>query len=164
MDKFANPFSRAYALQLHSYGIDPTEFIQFIDGLNEAHLGSTTLQHINKVANVVGTFPHRIAHIVGLTVGLASGFGRVGDSYFRTIAYIKKRNDDLFGPKGLTDAIELTHAMKSTIGMTTPDELKDLPLNGVPVNRIWIMPNRTHVEPRKCPGWRRCKGTSHFWI
>ena len=53
---FMTPFVRAYAPELANHGISAADFVAFIDGLNEAFLGSPVFQTTNLAGMVLGQF------------------------------------------------------------------------------------------------------------
>ncbi|OJJ00866.1 hypothetical protein ASPVEDRAFT_82418 [Aspergillus versicolor CBS 583.65] len=120
--EIASPFMRAYSPALSQYQISQTDFLTFLDGLNEVFIANPVLQATGIAGAVMGNI-HPI-EIVGMAVETASEIGSETTSYFRTRAYLKKVNTDLFGPRGLKAKIMDFEKMARAVDVH-PDGLKD---------------------------------------
>ncbi|EME41272.1 hypothetical protein DOTSEDRAFT_55141 [Dothistroma septosporum NZE10] len=118
---FFSPFVRAYVPELERHGISQTEFLAFIDGLNEAFVANPVTQATSAAGAVMtqfyGVHPVQWA---GMGLQTASGLVSAATSYFRTKAYTKSVNVDLFHPTGLHLKVMTTKKMLGKI--THPDE------------------------------------------
>lgn len=147
LDVFAYPFQRAYAPQLANNGVGRDVFLKFIDGLNEAFLGSSALQAVNLVGTVTSFVPHHIPQLVGGLVSFGANVGRSADSMVRTKKYMVRMNEELFAPRGLVATVMNTSDMliaanlgqkqgglknKLPLHELTPDDLSTLIENGIP--------------------------------
>lgn len=113
---------RAYSPALSQYQISQTDFLTFLDGLNEVFIANPVLQATSIAGAVMGNI-HPV-EIVGLAVETASEIGSETTSYFRTRAYLKKANAELFGPRGLKAKIMDFEKMARAVGVH-PEELKE---------------------------------------
>lgn len=121
---FASPFIRAYAPSLmipgshrQSKPIDAPTFLAFLDGLNEAFIGSPAFQALGLVGTGLSIAPLATLQIVGGSLSAAAGLGSAATSYARTLAYVKAANERLFRPAGLKLAIKNTRDMMTIVGV-----------------------------------------------
>ena len=117
---------RAYSSELEACGIQKTEFVTFIDGLNESFVGHPIYQGLGIVGGVMSMF-YGVSPVQWAGTGLqvASGVASAGTSYFRTKAYVKAMNKDLFNPAGLHINIMTTAKMMQKVGY--PESRLQLP-------------------------------------
>ncbi|KAK8132303.1 hypothetical protein PG999_000476, partial [Apiospora kogelbergensis] len=97
-------FIRAYAPDLLICGIDQTTFLAFIDGLNVAVAGHPIVSAVNLAGAAVGAVPMSVtpvAGVVGLGVQVVAGVVKEVAARSGQNNYLKKMNDELFGPHGL---------------------------------------------------------------
>ncbi|BCS23142.1 uncharacterized protein APUU_31367S [Aspergillus puulaauensis] len=120
--EIASPFMRAYSPTLSEYQITQADFLTFLDGLNEVFIANPVLQATSIAGSVMGNI-HPV-EIVGIAVEAASEIGSETTSYFRTRAYLKKANADIFGPRGLKAKIMEFDKMARAVAVH-PDELKE---------------------------------------
>ena len=111
------PFARAYPPDLLPHGITRSDFIAFVDGLNEVWLADPYLQAISVSGNVLNFMPLLETQIVGLGVTIAAEYGSIKLSQMRTEAYLRLANTELFKPKGLRVQILKTWEMMHTAGI-----------------------------------------------
>ncbi|KAL2829429.1 hypothetical protein BDW59DRAFT_159019 [Aspergillus cavernicola] len=113
----SSPFIRAYSpiLQDSRINISRTEFLTFLDGLNEVFIANPVLQATGIAGTVMGMI-HPV-EIVGMAIEVASEAGSEATSYFRTRAYLKKSNEKVFRPKGLGVKILGFEKMAEKIGV-----------------------------------------------
>lgn len=125
---FASPFVRAYPPVLADVGISQSAFLSFVDGVNEAFIGSPAFGATGVLGIVMQQFyglpPVQFA---GIGLSVASGFGSAAVSYGRTRAYFKAVNPHLFHPVGLHATVSKTKKMMAAIGVPE-DHLKLPPL------------------------------------
>lgn len=119
---FLTPFLRAYTSEFHNHGISKADFVAFIDGLNEAFLGSPVFQGTNLVGTVLSQFYglHTV-QLAGGIVQLASGVGSAAVSYGRTRMYVQAMNENLFHPAGLHVNVLSTEKMLEHVGFPEAD-------------------------------------------
>lgn len=113
---------RAYSPTLSEYQITQPDFLTFLDGLNEGFIANPVLQATSIAGSVMGNI-HPV-EIVGIAVEAASEIGSETTSYFRTRAYLKKANAEIFGPRGLKAKIMEFDKMARAVAVH-PDELKE---------------------------------------
>lgn len=113
---------RAYSPVLSQYQVTQTEFLNFLDGLNEVFIANPVLQTTSIAGSVMGMI-HPV-EVVGMAVEAASEIGSETTSYFRTRAYLKRANAELFGPEGIKANIMEFEKMARAVGVN-PDELKE---------------------------------------
>ncbi|PKY01994.1 hypothetical protein P168DRAFT_306225 [Aspergillus campestris IBT 28561] len=123
------PFTRAYAPHLASHGIPRSDFLSFIDGLNNAWLAHPYLQAVSTTSHLLNLLPLLETQIAGLGMSVAAEYGSIKLSQARTQAYLRIANESLFAPKGLRVQILKTAAMLDTIGVES-DTLELPPLRG----------------------------------
>ncbi len=158
MIKTFSPFARAYSPSLASLPdpISKEQFIDFIDGLNNAFISSPIFQ----LAHVVGggLLGSQIlpAQAVGGVFQVASVALSAGVSMIRVRSFMKKSNAELFAPRNLIAKIMSTKKMMTAIKCSNVDakgklilppldELKDLtPETGAVIVRD---PNRAAPAP-----------------
>ena len=117
---------RAYVPELGAHGIREADFVTFIDGLNEAFIAHPLFQGLGIVGGVMSMF-YGVTPVQWAGAGLqvASGVASAATSYFRTRAYIKAVNQDLFHPSGLHLNIMSTKNMMKKVGY--PEDKLQLP-------------------------------------
>lgn len=93
------------------------DLLRFIDGLNEAFLANSALQATDKIGMLVGFVPSAAAQIVGGGLQVAAGLGSAGVSAMRTKQYLKKANEVIFNPRGLSVRVVKTEKILSLIGV-----------------------------------------------
>ncbi|KAN0101480.1 hypothetical protein V8E51_011990 [Hyaloscypha variabilis] len=138
--KTFSPFARAYSPTLSTLPspIPHPLFLSFLDGLNAAFLSSPIFQ----VAHVIGggLLGSQIlpAQAVGGVFQVASVLGSAGVSIVRVRKYMKKKNEEIFKPRGLVVRILSTRKMMGVVGadgdakgkgklvLPPMEELKDL--------------------------------------
>lgn len=111
------PFARAYAPDLDSCGISRSDFLAFVDALNEVWLADPYLQAISVTGNILNFMPLMETQVAGLGVTIAAEYGAFKLSQFRTQAYLKMANEELFKPKGLQVQILKTWEMMREAGI-----------------------------------------------
>ncbi|KAE8151669.1 hypothetical protein BDV25DRAFT_171251 [Aspergillus avenaceus] len=111
------PFTRAYAPTLSKLGISRTDFLAFIDALNEVWLAHPYLQAVSQTSLLVSLVPLLEFQIASLGVLAAAEYGSVKVSQARTEAYMRLANESLFGPKGLRVQVLGTRAMLDQAGV-----------------------------------------------
>ena len=113
---------RAYSPILSQYQITRSEFLSFLDGLNEVFIANPILQTTSIAGSVMGMI-HPV-EVVGMAVEAASEIGSETTSYFRTRTYLKRANAELFGPKGIEAKIMEFEKMARAVGVH-PDEFRE---------------------------------------
>lgn len=109
---------RAYVPQLEAHGISQSEFLTFIDGLNEASITHPIYQGLGIVRGVLGAYR-------GVQPIQRTGVASAATSYLRTKAYVKAVNTDLFHPAGLHLHVLTTRKMMEKVGI--PEDRLRLP-------------------------------------
>lgn len=113
-----SPFVRACAPELEqAYGFSSSELLAFIDGLNEAILPNPALQTTNAVATITSFVPLKSCQIVGGTIGATTGAALISLSIYQTHQYMKKANEEFFGPRGLHAQLHRTKKMLHELGI-----------------------------------------------
>ncbi|KAL4799595.1 hypothetical protein BDV19DRAFT_385363 [Aspergillus venezuelensis] len=99
--QIVTPFLRAYASSLQSLSppLTPTEFLQFIDALNEVFVANPILQATGIAGEVMGYIP--MLEIPGVALETVSEVGSQAGSWLRTRAYLKKINESVFKERGV---------------------------------------------------------------
>ncbi|PLN81647.1 hypothetical protein BDW42DRAFT_200708 [Aspergillus taichungensis] len=111
------PFTRAYAPALTEHGIPRSDFLSFIDGLNNAWLAHPYLQAVSTTSHLLNLLPLLETQIVGLGVSVAAEYGSIKLSQARTQAYLRIANESLFAPRGLRVQILKTASMLEVVGV-----------------------------------------------
>ncbi|KAL5365938.1 hypothetical protein BJX96DRAFT_182069 [Aspergillus floccosus] len=118
------PFARAYAPNLGDHGISASDFLAFIDGLNEVWLANPYLQATSAASSLLGLLPLLETQLVAMGVQVAAEYGSIKVSQLRTQAYMKLANEQLFAPRRLRVQVLRTKAMMEEVGI--PGEVLDL--------------------------------------
>ncbi|KAL3481072.1 hypothetical protein BJX99DRAFT_254050 [Aspergillus californicus] len=116
----ASPFTRAYSPILQQYNISRPQFLNFLDGLNEAYIANPVLQATGIAGSVMGMI-HPV-EIPGMVLEAVSEAGAEATSYFRTRAYLKKASAEIFSPRGLGVKVVGFKDMAEIIGVC-PEQL-----------------------------------------
>lgn len=132
--KRASQFLRAYPPSLAAFSISESEFLQFLDTLNDVCKTSPPLEVLSIAGSIVGLVPLATAQIVGTAVNLAADVGAGALTYGRSEMELRKANKELFGPRGLKAEIAKLDAVARLTGMPILDASgkfnKDLQLLG----------------------------------
>ncbi|KAJ6036143.1 hypothetical protein N7540_000422 [Penicillium herquei] len=121
---FFSPFVRARVPELEeTWRITETEFLKFLDDLNESFIANPALQAADGIGNLLGFASSATLQIVGGSMNLAAGLGTVAASKIRTKKYIKKANAQLFEPKGLHARLCKTDKMLAMAGLPNDKNL-----------------------------------------
>ncbi|KAE8379376.1 hypothetical protein BDV26DRAFT_170356 [Aspergillus bertholletiae] len=118
------PFARAYAPALEKLGISQTDFLAFVDALNEVWLANPYIQAISTTSAVACFVPLLQLQIAALGVHAAAEYGSIKVSQMRTQAYMRLANEQLFRPRGLRVQVLKTRAMLAEVGI--PGEVLEL--------------------------------------
>lgn len=124
-------FARAYppALAQLSNPIPETEFLEFVDGLNNAFVSAPAFQAMHVASGMLvgaqGVIP---VQVVGAVLQVGSLAGSVAVSMIRTKRFLKKANKHMFGPRGLTCQLMTTKKMMAAVGFSDTDEKGNLKL------------------------------------
>ncbi|GES63216.1 hypothetical protein ATEIFO6365_0014026400 [Aspergillus terreus] len=118
------PFARAYAPDLGDHGISASDFLAFIDGLNEVWLAHPYLQATSAASSLLGFLPLLETQLVAVGVQVAAEYGSVKVSQLRTQAYMKLANEQLFAPRRLRAQVLTTKVMMEEVGI--PGEVLEL--------------------------------------
>ncbi|KAL3425497.1 hypothetical protein PVAG01_02288 [Phlyctema vagabunda] len=123
MIKTFSPFARSYAPVLATLPnpISENEFLQFIDGLNNAFLSAPIFQAMHIAGG--GLLGSQIlpAQAVGGVFQLVSVAGSAGVSILRVRSYMKKMDAQLWAPRGLSCKLLTTKKMMAAIGFQDAD-------------------------------------------
>lgn len=112
------PYSRAYSPALQDHSISMSEFVEFIDNLNIVSTGSPPLKVIDAVGGILGVVPiHWFALAGGLTQALAK-VGTAAVSKVRADRYMKRVNEEFFGPRRLRAEIVTVEALGAVLELT----------------------------------------------
>ncbi|KAJ5714200.1 uncharacterized protein N7483_011381 [Penicillium malachiteum] len=121
---FFSPFVRARAPELEeTWPITETEFLKFLDDLNESFIANPALQAADGIRNLLGFAPSATLQIVGGSMKLAAELGTVAASKIRTKKYMKKANAEIFEPKGLHARLCKTEKMLAMAGLPNDKNL-----------------------------------------
>ncbi|KAB8801902.1 hypothetical protein FH972_026723 [Carpinus fangiana] len=166
---FASPFVRAYAPSLEdlssaqfpgsghlSRRIDATTFLAFLDGLNEAFIGSPAFQALNLVGTGMSFAPLLTVKAVGGGLSLAAGLGSAAMSYSRTLLYVRNANETLFRPAGLKLTIKSTRDMMAIVGVDG-DRLQLPPLDEMHIDDPNFSPHVSDETSPDDPRMRRLR-------
>ncbi|KAK4494649.1 hypothetical protein PRZ48_014005 [Zasmidium cellare] len=123
---FYSPFVRAYVPELEAHGLSQSDFLTFVDGLNEAFVANPVFEGLGIAGAIMQQF-YGIHPVQWAGIGLqvASGAASAATSYARTRAYVKAVNASLFHPVGLHVNIMTTKKMMAKVGH--PEERLSLP-------------------------------------
>ncbi|KAE8137106.1 hypothetical protein BDV38DRAFT_283220 [Aspergillus pseudotamarii] len=111
------PFARAYPPALERHGITKTDFLAFIDGLNEVWVANPYIQAISTTSKAAVFVPVLQVQIAALGVAAAAEYGSVKVSQRRTTEYMRVANEELFRPKGLRVHVLKTKVMMAEVGI-----------------------------------------------
>ncbi|KAI1258400.1 hypothetical protein F5Y18DRAFT_357347 [Xylariaceae sp. FL1019] len=115
------PFLRAYPPDLEKAGISRERFIDFLDGLNRVAVQSPPLQVLALAGDIVGFVPLGTAQIVGAAVNVAAKVGAGVASKVTSDQYLKKANQELFGPCSLRIEMAKLDALAKIAGLPILD-------------------------------------------
>ncbi|KAL4890689.1 hypothetical protein BDV59DRAFT_183985 [Aspergillus ambiguus] len=122
------PFARAYPPDLSQHGISASDFLAFVDGLNQVWLAHPYLQATSATTSLLGLLPLLEIQFAALGVQVAAEYGSIKLSQMRTQAYMKLANEQLFAPKRLRAQILKTKFMMEEAGI--PGSVLELPHEG----------------------------------
>lgn len=123
---YASPFTRAYSPSLNSHNITQSDFLSFLDGLNQVFISHPLLQSVSAAGSIMQMFHGTpIIQSVGMGLQLGSDLSSAATSYARTKAYLQACNAEMFHPTGLHAEILGTKDMMARIGH--PEEMLRLP-------------------------------------
>ncbi|PWY83608.1 hypothetical protein BO70DRAFT_428872 [Aspergillus heteromorphus CBS 117.55] len=105
--------------------IPPTDFLTFIDALNEVWLAHPYFQVASTTGNLLGFVPLLEFQLLALGVQTAAECGAFQLSRMRTQAYMRLANEQLFAPRGLRAQVLTTRGMMREVGV--PGEVLALP-------------------------------------
>ncbi|KAE8364535.1 hypothetical protein BDV27DRAFT_172297 [Aspergillus caelatus] len=111
------PFARAYPPALESHGIPKTDFLGFIDGLNQVWVANPYMQALSVGSAAACFVPVLQVQIAALGVYAAAEYGSVKMSKMRTQEYMQVANEELFRPRGLRVQVLKTKVMMSEVGV-----------------------------------------------
>jgi hypothetical protein len=116
---FESPFTRAYPPSLSAHGISQSDFLAFIDGLNEVFISHPVLKGVNTAGALMGQcYGLSSVQYAGMGLQLASKISSAAASYLRTKVYFKACNEGIFHPVGLHAAVLTTGDMMVKVGRT----------------------------------------------
>ncbi|KAF8853315.1 hypothetical protein BDZ45DRAFT_729617 [Acephala macrosclerotiorum] len=117
--KTFSPFARAYSPSLRNLPIPipKEEYIQFIDGLNNAFVSSPIFQAAHVAGGALPRSQILPAQAVGGVFQVVSVLGSAGVSVVRVRRYMKKANQNIFAPRGLIVKIMSTKKMMAEVGV-----------------------------------------------
>ncbi|TVY26866.1 hypothetical protein LHYA1_G004450 [Lachnellula hyalina] len=115
---YFSPFARAYspALRAHSINISVSEFLLFIDGLNEAFLAAPAFQITSLAGGVLSAVPLSATQFAGLGLQVAAGVASTATSWTRARAFVRAANERLWEPRGLRCKVCKTGEMMRVVG------------------------------------------------
>ncbi|KAK8208599.1 hypothetical protein IWZ01DRAFT_508385 [Phyllosticta capitalensis] len=127
-----SPFARAYSPALAQLPdpITPDEFLEFIDGLNKAHMMHPFFQASFVSGGFVMAAPLLPVQIAGGAVQGISALASGAVTVVKTRKYLRKANETMFNPRGLVVKMMETKKMMAAVG-ATETKLKLPPLNDV---------------------------------
>ncbi|KAJ6452446.1 hypothetical protein C8R45DRAFT_1040670 [Mycena sanguinolenta] len=162
---WGKPFVRAYSPALEAYGISRDEFLGFIDELNIARRGNLNWQEMITVGasikvNATTAVARTTLNIIDKALGaLGAGLHAVGKlgtwnsacgPWATKVAYLRKANEELFGPRGLWVRELSAKELRAHLGME-PDVDLALPLehdwmHGVPSQKELFAGKRATIR------------------
>jgi hypothetical protein len=123
---YASPFTRAYPPSLQSHTISQSDFLAFLDGLNQVFISHPILQSVSAAGSIMQMFHGTpIIQSVGMGIQLGSDLGSAVTSYARTKVHLQACNAEMWHPRGLHVEILGTGGMMGRIGH--PEERLRLP-------------------------------------
>ncbi|GIZ44711.1 hypothetical protein CKM354_000790200 [Cercospora kikuchii] len=125
---YYSPFVRAYAPDLAQHGISHSDFLSFIDGLNESWVAHYAFEAVDMVGFAIGCTGPVEAMILGTGIEVAAQLSSAATSYYRSKTFLKNSNAELFHPLGLHAEVCSTKEMLEAIGFPE-GELKLAALN-----------------------------------
>lgn len=141
---FFSPFTRAYTPELEAHGISQSDFLTFIDGLNEAFVANPAFQGLGIAGRVMGmVYGVHAVQWAGLGLEAGAGLANAATSYVRTRMYVKAMNKDLFHPVGLSLTILTTKKMMEKVKY--PQDKLQLP----PLEWNDDLDNDTSLKPKE---------------
>lgn len=143
---------RAYSPELEAFGITEKEMLDFIDELNIKKRGNLAWNYVTVVGTTVKVAGHadptqitkavgRIINDVGKLGALNSACGPKANK----VAYLRKANRELFGPKGLRVRIVTARELRECLGMPPNADLA-LPIED---QRMTSVPTRAEIVQGK---------------
>lgn len=116
-----SPFLRAYPIELEAYHLPAPTFLSFIDELNRLMVASPPLRVLGLAGNIVSMVPLATAQIVGGAVNAAATVSQVAMSKSLAAMFIRKANEDTFGPLGLQANIVKLEVVAKAAGIPILD-------------------------------------------
>ncbi|OGM42000.1 hypothetical protein ABOM_009522 [Aspergillus bombycis] len=154
------PFARAYAPALESLGIPRSEFLAFVDALNEVWLANPYIQAISTTSAVACFIPLLQIQIAALGVHAAAEYGSVKVSQMRTQAYMRLANEQLFRPRGLRVQVLKTKVMMREVGV--PGDVLELGACGGRDEEFGDLQDGAEGKGRYDPQLRRVEALREF--
>ncbi|KAI5477616.1 hypothetical protein MNV49_006103 [Pseudohyphozyma bogoriensis] len=121
---YDSPIVRAYPPSLADRGVSMEQWVEFVDGLNIALMGSPPLQVVDKMGMVVGFVPNMWCMIAGIIVQTAAQTGQHIISKTLTDKYLVHANTTFFAPLGLRVRLCKTPAVTQ---LASRDRTKAIP-------------------------------------
>ncbi|KAJ6484766.1 hypothetical protein C8R45DRAFT_999314 [Mycena sanguinolenta] len=121
---WGKPFVRAYSPALEAYGITEKEMLDFIDELNIKKRGSLAWNYVATIGTTIKVAGHAdptqitkaVGHIIN-DVGKLGALNSACGPKANKVAYLRKANRELFGPKGLRARIVTARELREVLGM-----------------------------------------------
>ncbi|CAK1364966.1 hypothetical protein CB0940_08602 [Cercospora beticola] len=98
---YYSPFVRAYAPDLAQHGISRSDFVSFINGLNESWVAHYAFEAVDLVGFAIGCTGPVEAMLLGAGIEVAAQLSSAATSYYRSKTFLKNFNAELFHPLGL---------------------------------------------------------------
>lgn len=144
------PFTRCYAPALGAFGIPQAQFIAFIDALNVHKRGNKAFTYISQAGSAIKLVGHldpsgftRLAGALVQLAGTAAFWGSVSGPTSRKVGYLKKMNETLFNPVGLTARIVNSKELRHLLGLAPDADLL------APLHPMFAVPTRDDLRGGK---------------
>ncbi|KAJ7844751.1 hypothetical protein B0H14DRAFT_2776104 [Mycena olivaceomarginata] len=149
---WGKPFVRAYSPELEAFGITEKEMLDFIDELNIKKRGNLAWNYVTIVGTTVKVAGHAdptqitkaVGHIIN-DVGKLGALNSACGPKANKVAYLRKANRELFGPKGLCVRIVTARELRERLGMPPNADLA-LPIED---QRMTSVPTRAEIVQGK---------------
>ncbi|KAJ6527702.1 hypothetical protein B0H19DRAFT_1083801 [Mycena capillaripes] len=149
---WGKPFVRAYSPALEAYGITEKEMLDFIDELNIKKRGNLAWNYVALVGTTTKVAGHAdpthitkaVGHII-YDVGKLGAWNSACGPKADKVAFLRKANREVFGPKGLRVRIVTAAELRERLGMPRDADLA-LPIED---QRMISVPTRAEIVQGK---------------
>ncbi|KAH8663002.1 hypothetical protein BGZ60DRAFT_412520 [Tricladium varicosporioides] len=114
---FFSPFPRAYSPALQTLDISQSDFLSFIDHLNEAFIAAPGFQIASHVTGAISSIPLPLAGLVGSILGAPVNGASNAVSFKNAKEFLAEANRNFFERRGVRVRVLKTEKMMACVGV-----------------------------------------------